>query len=296
MICGCQKNRQPEGRAVRLPAFTNRCLNPESFFRKCQIPPLRTRPRCWNGSVSRSDLKKYVRFGLVAFSNHTAIIHINVDKAIAFLHLASGEGHHVDAAPGRVPHQFDAVLGQDGLIARFNDGSITLPLPGFFCVCSVMAAHMDVHKVAHTADLEVQIDFVESHPVFDFVLVPLHDRHRVADKKIDALPLDPASVMLGQIIPRDQVPARLCKKIHLYSLVFTAVFWVNKNKDLLCRKSLFFGGNKRDRTADPWMPFKRSFNQAIPLHSAVCNILAAFVLKKRSCWYCPETFLLISKL
>ena len=48
--------------------------------------------------------------------------------------------------------------------------------------------------------LGLVVDLVEGHPVFDLVLVPLHDGDGVADKEVNAPAVEPASVVLGKVV------------------------------------------------------------------------------------------------
>ena len=56
--------------------------------------------------------------------------------------------------------------------------------------CEILVVHdaQTVHS-AHLRLHDCNVDLVESEPVFYFILIPLHDRRRIADKEVDDAPV-----------------------------------------------------------------------------------------------------------
>ena len=52
------------------------------------------------------------------------------------------------------------------------------------------------------------VDLVEGHPIFDLILVALHDTQRVAHKEVHQFAVDPAAVFLCQVIRHFEMAQR----------------------------------------------------------------------------------------
>ena len=52
------------------------------------------------------------------------------------------------------------------------------------------------------------VDLVEGHPIFDLILVALHDAQRVAHKEVHQFAVDPAAVFLCQVIRHFEMAQR----------------------------------------------------------------------------------------